>query len=362
LKIGLLGTRGIPNRYGGFEEFAEQVSKYWGDSGHEVYVYCEDTPSKEVFEYSNVKQIFISSSSLPFFSQFIYDYRSTKHALRVELDIIYHAGYATSVLGNLLLKNKLGGRLVYNMDGLEWKRSKFNRIARWLTKKLEKAAAMSEAGLIADNRGIQDYLKTEYGVQSTLIEYGANIIDSSIKKIEGYPEVFDLVIARFEPENHIEEIIAAYEHVTDTTLVLVANKDTKLYHKLSARILKAQNIIFNGPIYDKDELAYLKAKCRYYIHGHTVGGTNPSLLEALAGGCIIMINDNNFNRDVVGPHGYAWSNQSDLEKLINSNNQRLTTVQSQKQYCADRFNWKRIADDHICVFKIMIEKQQKELL
>lgn len=355
MKIGLLGTRGIPNRYGGFEEFAEQVSSYWGDSGHEVYVFCEDTPKKELFEYKNVKQIFISTSSLPVFAQFIYDYRSTKHALRIELDIIFHAGYATSVLGNLLLKNRLGGKLVYNMDGLEWKRSKFNRIARWLTKKLEKAAAISEAELIADNKGIQDYLKTEYGVPSTLIEYGAVVMDSRFKKLEGYPEVFDLVIARFEPENHIEEIVTTYEQNKEAKLVLVANNNTKLYYKLSDRIRMAENIIFTGPIYEKDELAYLKAKCRYYIHGHSVGGTNPSLLEALAGGCNILIHDNVFNKDVVGPHGYTWSNQSDLEKLINSNNQRLTTIQSQKQYCENRFNWKRIAEDHIRLFNTMIE-------
>ena len=90
-----------------------------------------------------------------------------------------------------------------------------------------------------------------YGVQSTLIEYGADIISNEIESVEGYPKVFDLVIARFEPENHIEEIIAAYENHRDATLVLVANMNTKLYYKLSSRIERAPNIIFNGPIYDK---------------------------------------------------------------------------------------------------------------
>jgi len=351
VRIGLLGTRGIPNRYGGFEEFAEHVCKHWAKSGHEVFVYCEDNENKEIFEYDDVNQVFIKVSELPVLSQFIYDYRCTKHALTQNLDVIYHAGYATSVVGNLILKKGLDGRLIYNMDGLEWKRSKFNRITRWLTKKLEKAAVISGAELISDNKGIQDYLKTEYGASSELIEYGADIVDDYIDYFEGYPQVFDLVIARFEPENHIEEIIAAYENRREATLVLVANMSTKLYQKLSSRIEQAQNIIFNGPIYGKKELAFLKTNCRFYIHGHSVGGTNPSLLEALAGGCNILIHDNEFNKDVVDQYGQPWSNQLELENLISENAERCTSIDDQKKYCAERFNWKLIAEKHLELFE-----------
>lgn len=354
MRIGLLGTRGIPNRYGGFEEFAENVCKYWSESGHDVFVYCEDNLQNEVFEYEKVNQIFIKAPKLPGLSQFIYDYRCTKHALTQNLDIIYHAGYATSVVGNLLLKKGLDGKLVYNMDGLEWKRSKFNRITRWLTKKLEKAAALSGAVLVSDNKGIKRYLKSVYGVSSTLIEYGAEIINEGIEYFVGYPEVFDLVIARFEPENHIEEIIAAYENQREVKLVLVANKNTKLYQKLSLRIEQAQNIIFNGPIYNKKELAFLKTNCRFYIHGHSVGGTNPSLLEALAGGCNILIHDNEFNKDVIRQHGQSWSNQMDLENLISGIAARCTTIDDQKRYCAERFSWKLISEKHLELFEKLI--------
>lgn len=354
MKIGLLGTRGIPNRYGGFEEFAEQVCKYWADTGHEVFVYCEDNENKVDFTYKKVHQVFIKASKLRGVSQFIYDYRCTKHALIQNLDVVYHAGYATSVFGNLIFKKALEGKLVYNMDGLEWKRSKFNRITRWLTKKLEKVAALSGAELVSDNKGIQDYLKSEYGVSSTLIEYGADLIKDEFECFERYPESFDLVIARFEPENHIEEIITAYENQREATLVLVANTGTRLYEKLSSRIEQAQNILFNGPIYNKSELAYLKANCRYYIHGHSVGGTNPSLLEALAGGCNILIHDNDFNKDVVGKYGQTWSNQTKLENLISKSAERLTTIDDQKKYCAERFNWKLIAEKHLELFEKLI--------
>lgn len=352
MRIGLLGTRGIPNRYGGFEEFAEQVCKYWADAGHEVFVYCEKDLTKEVFEYNNVKQVFIKTSSFSAIAQIYYDYCCTKDALKRDLDVIYHAGYATSVLSNILLKSKLDGRLVYNMDGLEWKRSKFNRITRALTKKLEKAAAKSGAKLVSDNKGIQKYLITEYGSRSTLIEYGADIIDVDVKIFKGYPEVFDLVIARFEPENHIEEIVKVYEKNKDKTLVLVSNKNTNLYRKLFRRIENAENIIFNGPIYNKEELAYLKIHCRYYIHGHSVGGTNPSLVEALAAGCNILVHDNEFNKDVVSHYAHFWSDENALEKLIPINLQRLTSKESQKKYCAERFSWNVIAQKHLDLFEV----------
>lgn len=354
MRIGLLGTRGIPNRYGGFEEFAEQICKKWADCGHEVYVYCEDVTEKEIFVFKNVRQVFIKGCNLPLISQFIYDFRCTKHALKQNLDVVYNAGYATSVFGNLLFKEELKGKLVYNMDGLEWKRSKFNTITRWLTKKLEKAAALSGAELVSDNKGIQEYLKSVYGVSSTLIEYGADFSKDEIKNFEGYPEVFDLVIARFEPENHIEEIIAAYENQREAILVLVANINTAFYKKLSSRIDKAQNIIFNGPIYDKNELAYLKANCRYYIHGHSVGGTNPSLLEALAAGCHILIHDNIFNKDVVSHYAQSWSNQKELENFISKNISRITKIEDQKKYCSERFDWKLIAEKHLELFEKLI--------
>jgi glycosyltransferase involved in cell wall biosynthesis len=212
---------------------------------------------------------------------------------------------------------------------------------------------MSGAELVSDNMGIQDYLRRKYGVTSTLIEYGADIINIGCDSFEGYPQDFDLVIARFEPENHIEDIVTAYENQEHSTLVIVANKNTRLYHKLCARIENAQNIIFKGPIYDKKELLYLKSNCRYYIHGHSVGGTNPSLLEALAAGCHILIHNNEFNQDVLSNHGHSWSTQLELESLLILRPKRPTKIESQLNYCKQRFNWNEIAKKHLELFSNM---------
>lgn len=359
MRIGLLGTRGIPNRYGGFEEFAEQVSILWAKKGNEVFVYCEDGDNRTILNYPGVYQVFIKPSKIPFFGQMIYDYRSTKHALGLDLDIYYHAGYATSVLGNCILMLNRRFNLIYNMDGLEWKRTKFNRFTRILTKRLEKMAVLSGAELVSDNMGIKDYILSEYGVNSTLIEYGAEIFNSSVTKYTKYPETFDLVIARFEPENHIEEILSTYES-SGNTLVLVANTGTKHFKKLERRILQSRNIIFNGPVYDKEELAFLKEKCRYYIHGHSVGGTNPSLIEALAAGCMILVHSNEFNLDVVQGHAHSWHSKRDLQHLVDSQLIRRTSKQDQVDYCTERFNWNKIADLHLDLFEKIVFPRKVE--
>ena len=356
MKIGILGTRGIPNRYGGFEEFAEQVSLFWSKFGHEVYVYCMDSPESEKIRINNpkVKQIYVQSPKLGPLEQIIYDYKCTKHAVNSKLDIIYHAGYQSSVLGNMFFKKKLKGRLVYNMDGLEWKRSKYNYLTRKLTKYFEKLAVFSGAALISDNKGIKDYLYREYGKKSYLIEYGAIKYCGEPTVVSQIPDNFDLTIARFEPENNILNIINCYRN-SNRNLVIVANSDTQLYKKNKYLFDSYGNILFLGPIYNKSELAFLRGNCQFYIHGHSVGGTNPSLLEAMISGAKILANDNEFNRDVLGDFGHYWKTDQDLLMLITHLDQ-YDKNQEQIKYCTSRYSWDSIAEKHLNIFNSLLSK------
>ena len=356
MKIGILGTRGIPNRYGGFEEFAEQVSLIWSKVGHEVYVYCMDIPESQRISINNpkVKQIYVQSPKLGPLEQIIYDYKCTKHAVNSKLDIIYHAGYQSSVLGNMFFKKKLKGRLVYNMDGLEWKRSKYNYLTRKLTKYFERLAVNSGALLISDNKGIKDYLNREYGKESYLIEYGAIKYSGEAKVVSQLPENFDLTIARFEPENNILNIINCYIN-SNRNIVIVANDDTQFYNKHKHILHSRNNIIFLGPIYNKAELAFLRSNCEFYIHGHSVGGTNPSLLEAMISGVKILANDNEFNRDVLGNFGEYWKTDDELFKLITQID-RVDKNQEQINYCFSRYSWDTIAEKHINIFNSLLSK------
>jgi glycosyltransferase involved in cell wall biosynthesis len=362
MKIGILGTRGIPNKYGGFEEFAEQISKVFRAFDHEVFVYCEGELDFVRTQDNGIILVFVKSNSSSFINQFIYDYKCTKDACLRDLDIIYHAGYVTSVIGNLFFYQKLKDKLIYNMDGLEWKRSKFSYLTRYTIRILERIAVRSCENLVADNIGIQKYIKNKYKKDSTLIEYGvmsvinkpniSDVTDKELRRLlELIPKKFDLLIARFEPENSIREIFMAYQKL-GIPLVVVSNINTDFYSEIYKEICNYEGLILLGPIYNKFFLNYLRSECRYYVHGHTVGGTNPSLLEAMICGCKIFAHDNEFNRDVLSDFGTYWKNSNELINLLD----RVELVKfkeefNQIKYVTDRFDWNLIGLKHLQLFE-----------
>ena len=361
MRIGLLGTRGIPNKYGGFEEFAEKVTEHWVIEGHEVIVYCEsgDESFEDVLP-NGVKRVFIKTfqRSLKGFYLFLYDYQSTKDAVRRKCDVIYHAGYQSAALGNWILGKKLKGRLVYNMDGLEWRRSKWSKSIQIITKYFEKQAAKSGALLVADNKGIQEYLYSNYNVSSELIAYGADKVENLepeyLKEYSLHPRTYNILVARFEPENNLEAVIRAHI-MAEQHLIVIANNTTAHYKELSQLMDTSEFINFLGPIYNKEMLNTLRAFSKYYFHGHTVGGTNPSLLEAMACKCNILAHDNAFNRDVLKENGYYWKDSESIVNLLSKPSNLEFDNEKQLIYLESNYSWKQVALDHIKAFKSLKE-------
>jgi len=353
MRIGLIGTRGIPNKYGGFEEFAEKVSEHWVNEGHEVIVYCETAnKSYEDVLLNGVKRVFIKTypKILRGIYLFLYDYQSTKDAVKRNCDIFYHAGYGSAVLGNYFLKKKLTGRLVYNMDGLEWKRSKWSRTIQIIMKYFEKKAAMSGALLIADNKGVQKYLKSSYNVNSELIAYGADKVQNPnpehLKKYGLAPKSYNILVARFEPENNLEAVIKAHIEAK-RNLIVIANNSTAHYLEMLPVMKLSKHITFLGPVYNKEALNALRTFSIFYFHGHSVGGTNPSLLEAMACNCNILAHDNPFNRDVLKDNGYYWKDsEAIVNMLLNPSNLEFDN-QKQLSYLELNYSWNQVALDHI---------------
>lgn len=361
MRIGLLGTRGIPNKYGGFEEFAEKVTEHWVNEGHEVIVYCEsDVESYEDVLPNGVKRVFIKTfqRSLKGFYLFLYDYQSTKDAVRRKCDVIYHAGYQSAAFGNWLLRKKLTGRLVYNMDGLEWMRSKWSKPIQIITKYFEKQAAKSGALLVADNKGIQEYLSSNYNVSSELIAYGADKVENPdpeyLKEYGLHPRTYNILVARFEPENNLEAVIRAHIKA-EQQLIVIANNTTAHYKELSQLMDTSEFINFLGPIYNKEMLNALRAFSKYYFHGHTVGGTNPSLLEAMACKCNILAHDNSFNRDVLKENGFYWKDSESIVNLLSKPSNLEFNNEQQLKYLESNYSWKQVALDHIKAFNSIKE-------
>lgn len=317
-KIGIIGTRGIPNQYGGFEQFAQFFSEYLAQKGYEVIVYCSSNHTYQEKTWKGVSLVHIKDPEklLGTAGQFIYDLRSILHARKQGFDVIFQLGYTSSSIWGFLFPKK--AKLITNMDGLEWKRSKYSPLVQHFLRKAEKWAVKQSDELIADSIGIQSYLKEKYAVSSTFIPYGSELIskkDSSVIQTFNLSEGnYHLVIARFEPENNIETIINGFQDHTEKKLVIIGNYSTKygkyLYDNYHEKVL------FLGAIYDFDVLNQLRLHCDLYFHGHSVGGTNPSLLEAMACSCFIVAHNNPFNKGVLGDDALYFDSAAAISTLL----------------------------------------------
>ena len=312
MKIAFVSTRGIPNNYGGFEQFAEYISVELAKRGHEVTVY---SPTFHPYKEDNYKGVRIKHIYSPetwmgsSVGSFFYDFSSLKDALKNEdFDIIYEAGYTSIIPAYIWFNVKKRKRPIFttNMDGLENKRSKFNPMVRRFLDWEEKMAVKYSHYLIADNMGIHDYYKEKYGKESKFLAYGADIHDDFnpeyLKEFGIKPEEYYILIARLEPENNIVMAIEGYLHSKENgrrPLIIVGKTNTPHGKELVERYGKEKNVRFVGGIYDFKKLDSIRHFSLAYFHGHSVGGTNPSLLEAMAAGCFVFAHDNIFNRAVL---------------------------------------------------------------
>jgi len=216
--------------------------------------------------------------------------------------------------------------IITNMDGLEWKRSKYSPLVRKFLKYAEKLAVQSSDNLVADSTAIADYLKTAYNKESVFIPYGAEIFDNPeatfLTEFNVKPEKYFLLIARLQPDNHIEEIIkGVINSGTDLPLLVVGNFKNK-FGKYLAEKYESPIIRFCGSIFDQKILDNLRFFSALYFHGHSAGGTNPSLLEAMAASSVICAHNNPFNRSVLGENGFYFDDETDISSLINQENYR----------------------------------------
>ncbi|MGB3298904.1 MAG: DUF1972 domain-containing protein [Phormidesmis sp.] len=316
-KLSILGCRGIPGSHGGFETFAQRLSLYLVNHGWEVTVYCEDYEGKKISEthWQSVRLIHIPISKPSAAATILFDWKSTIHAAK-EGNLILTLGYNTALF--CAWYRLKGMTNLINMDGLEWQRQKWNAPQKvWLYIN-ERLGGWLGNHLIADHPEIANHLATRVSRHKiTMIPYGAQHVsqaDASLLKPYGItPGQFSIVIARPEPENHILEIVLAFsEKHRGSKLVVLGNyyPDTNHYH---AKVLKAASdeVVFPGGIYDCSTVEALRYYAMLYVHGHSVGGTNPSLVEAMGASASILAHKNAFNRWVAGSGAHYFINEFD---------------------------------------------------
>ena len=324
MRIGILGTRGIPNNYGGFEQFAENLSLGLVKRGHSVSVYSSHSHHYKLDTFKEVQIIhkYDPEKRIGTIGQFIYDFNCIVDSRRKEYDIILQLGYTSSAIWAGLLPKQ--ATVITNMDGLEWKRSKFSKQVRKFLMWSERKAVLTSDYLIADSLGIKKYIEDFYDKDAVYIPYGAEVFqdfdESILSKYSVVKGGFDLLIARMEPENNILMILEAFsKSESDRVLLVVGNYDLNRFGESCIVDLgNLKNIKFLGGLYDINALNNLRSFSNLYFHGHSVGGTNPSLLEAMACGTCIIAHNNVFNRSILEDRAYYFDTIEDLAPLIKS--------------------------------------------
>lgn len=366
MKIAILGTRGIPNNYGGFEENAENLSKWWVKLGHEVTVYNPDYHPYKENEWNGVKirHIFSKEDKIGMLGNFIYDYLCLKDAVKQKFDIILNLGYVPSAFF-FNLKEKTNAKFITNMDGIEWKRSKWNSILKKIIKLCEKRAVDLSDFLIADNPGIEDYYRNNYKVENIrFIAYGADLFD---RPLESYLKEFNikkysyyLLIARLEPENNIEMILDGYLNSrAKEPFIVVGGLKNKYSKYLLKKYQDIEKIKFIGGIYDYNKLSTLRWFSKLYFHGHSVGGTNPSLLGAMASNAYIAAHNNPFNKYILGDEAFYFSNTHEVSNIIINYTDiyRNSFIEKNREKIKKNYNWEKISKEYLKLFDELLNKK-----
>lgn len=323
MKLSILGTRGIPASHGGFETLAEQLAIYLTDQGWQVTVYCQLEGKRATTEsdWKGVRLVKISVPGNNPLSTIRFDWLATVHAAR-ERAFTLTLGYNTAIFGVVQWLRKTPN--VINMDGIEWKRQKWSGPVRSWFRLNEKIGARIATHLIADHPGIADHLANLHGAKTrqklTVIPYGAvEPANNAVELLQEYGLVarnYLLIIARPEPENSLLEMVEAYSSKPfDMPLVVLGNyRDDHPYHR-QVKQAATDNVRFLGAIYAPEKVLALRKHAAIYLHGHQVGGTNPSLVEALGCGNPVLAHDNPFNRWVAGEDNFYFTADNCAEQL-----------------------------------------------
>jgi glycosyltransferase involved in cell wall biosynthesis len=370
--LAVLGVRGIPGAHGGFETFATRLAPFLAQSGWDVRVYCQESAPDEAVSsgravwtstWEGVKRVHIAVARDSAVQSVRFDWLCISHVLESPPDAVLMLGYNTALFAARL--RSAGIPTVINMDGMEWRRAKWGPLERaWLYIN-ERAACSLAHHLIADHPEIERHLqsRTDAG-RITVIPYGSDLIDRRLEALiaerrrllEGVavePERYATVIARPEPENSILEIVQAFSaRKRGARLVVLGNyyTDRVRYHA-AVKAAASEEVIFPGAIYDPVALQALRRHSLFHLHGHRVGGCNPSLLEAMGAGNAVIAHDNPFNRWVARDGATYFGDAAHCGELISEYladaEQRARRAELNRKRVAEVFNWTEVLQSYM---------------
>jgi len=360
VKIAIIGSRGIPARYGGFETFAQELAPRLVGLGHDVTVYCRagytgTQPSFEGVSLIHTPYLKVQALETP-----SHELTSILDSFGRGFDLYYFLGTRSSPLYYLV--RAMGKPVVVHTDGIEWKRAKWGRAGRaWLRTAERMAARLPGACLVTDAEAMRAYYLSAFGKDSTFIPYGAPVVEQShsapLRRWNLEPDDYHLVVGRMEPENNITTIIEAYrDSGSSRKLIIVGDThyETAYIRRVRSLAATVPGIELIGAVYGADLVA-LRSHAFSYIHGHEVGGTNPSLLEAMGCGNVIFALDTEFNREALADTGLYWSTAESLARLIAEVESGAVGVSELGAEAQRRvgvlYTWSDVAERHDILFR-----------
>ena len=355
-KIAIIGTVGLPAKYGGFESLAEYLTKHLGGS-FDITVYCSSAFYKKKLKNYNGAQLKYIPLNANGAQSILYDIISIFHAI-FYADVLLILGVSGCVVLPLvkLISSK---KIIVNIDGLEWKRAKWGKAAKWFLKYSEKLSVQYADTIIADNKVIQDYVWDRYQVKSELIAYGADHTSNEalskevLNQFSFLNEKYAFKVCRIEPENNVHIILEAFSECPGLTLVMVGNWENSRYgSQLKQRYTVFKNIHLINPIYDQNILNQIRSNCYVYIHGHSAGGTNPSLVEAMYLGLPIISYGAQYNIETTANKAIYFNDKIELIKIINSLKTDVLKVVAKdlQQLAIEKYNWEIISKQYASLF------------
>lgn len=355
-RVAIVGTQGVPANYGGFESLVENMIGENCSPNIQYTVFCSSKDMKEKlssYKGANLKYVALHANGM---QSIPYDIVSMMRVI-TGYDVILVLGVSGCIFLPLLkiLSRK---RIVVNIDGLEHRRDKWGKFAKWFLKFSEKVAVKWADTIVADNKGIQNYVMETYDKKAEMIAYGGDHalrdipVEEQASVLQKYGlqnKKYAISVCRIEPENNCHVSLEAFSKI-DKSFVFIGNWKRSEYGKeLLDKYKDCPNIQMLDPIYDLDTLYVLRSNAAYYIHGHSAGGTNPSLVEAMFFGCPIIAFDVVYNRESTQNKAYYFSTPYDIVNLLNQGN---LDGKIMKDIAEKEYTWKIIANKYEELFRV----------
>ena len=373
--IFIIGSRGLPAQYGGFETFVEKLISHKVSPAIRYHVAClSDESTGNHFDYKGADCFTVNPPKLGPARVIAYDMMAINYSLKlikkegIQSPIFYILG---NTIGAFIVHfakkiQSVGGILLVNPDGLEWKRAKWSKPVQSYLKYSEKEMTKYANLIISDNRGIETYIQNTYPwARTTFIAYGTDLSKTTLtaedapvrdwyQKWQTQEKDYYLILGRFVPENNYETAIREFmKSSTERDLVIICNHEGNAYFDELRQITgfdKDKRVKFVGTVYDQDLLKYIRNQAFAYIHGHEVGGTNPGLLEALAQTDLNLIYNVDFNHQVAQETALYWNKEDgNLSKLIDSVDGQVSFEDlgdAAKANMKENYAWEKIVGEY----------------